>query len=147
MEGKGSWFGAVVTLWSSETVDRSARGVGICILSSLFSDAGEMRVCVDVNCRRGELKTDVMRTFGAARKDLAEKNNDVVAFCMLPGMNYFVQPRTEGLVSGLKFIGHRFVFLLKFAAIRSVRGWLALDVPSRVAKLKIPQRSLDLVRY
>ena len=69
-------------------------------------DAREVRVRIDVNRRYGEFKTDVMRTFNTGREYLAEKNHDVVAFCMLLGMNYFVDARTEGLASGLKFVGH-----------------------------------------
>jgi len=65
-----------------------------------------MRVCVDVNRRYGELKTDVMRTFDTGRKYLAEKNNYVVAFGMLLSMNYFVHARAQSLVSRLKFVGH-----------------------------------------
>jgi len=65
-----------------------------------------VRVSIDVNRRYGELKADLMRTFNTGRKDLADENNDVVAFCMLLSMNYLVHARTEGLVSGLMFVGH-----------------------------------------
>jgi len=63
-------------------------------------------VCIDVNCRYGQLEADGLETFHAGRKDLSKKKNDIVALCMLPRVNYLIYARTEGLVSRLKLVGH-----------------------------------------